>query len=80
MRLVYFLLRICAAAALIVISPYAVTHTLRYHHLHITFLVSSHIVSLVCCYLLLKYHCNFVLQFTLQDFFFLSMFFPWNLS
>jgi hypothetical protein len=52
--MVYFLLRIYAAAALIMISPYTVTHPLRYHHLHTAFQVSSHIVILVCCYLLSK--------------------------
>jgi hypothetical protein len=72
MRLVYFLLRICATAALIVIGPYAVTHPLRYHHLHTAFQVSSHIVSLPCRCLLSKYHCNFVLQFNLKNFVFLS--------
>jgi hypothetical protein len=51
MRLVYFLLRICTVAALIVISPCAVTHPLRYRHLHTAFQVFSHIVWCVAiCY------------------------------
>jgi hypothetical protein len=73
MSLAYFLLRICAAAALIVISPYAVTHPLRYHHLHTAFQVSSHIaicyrsiIAILSCNSAFK---NFVFFFSYPPFF-----------
>jgi len=70
---VYFLPRICAAAALIVISPYAVTHSLRYHHLHTAFQVSSHIAI---CYrsTIAILSCNST--FKSFVFFFVSTLFP----
>jgi len=69
---VYFLLRICAAAVLIVLSPYAVTYPLRYHHLHTAFQVSSHIatcyrsiIAVLSCNSTLK---NFVFFFRIHFF------------